>query len=431
MEALEGFKVIRPDLPGSARSALPSDRLSIDVYVAALEGLLAEMNVESVHIAAHSLGTIVAQHFAARNPSKVKSLALFGPLVAPPDAARPNIAARAQLARSGAAGMQEIADAIVKGATSKETKEQQPAVLALVRESVMRQPAEGYAQSCEALAAAQAAAIEGIRVPTLLVTGDQDGVAPASQRRRDGRAHSRQPQRRFRRLRPLDDLRETASVHAGAAELPRRHPLGPPTSHVPSTTGLLEGRRRLVMSKIAFTNVNIFDGSGEDTFKGEVLVEGKRIVDIVRSPQRVSTDGARVIDGKGRFLMPGMTEAHTHFSWNDQPSLAAIQFMPPEEHILWCVRVAKRYLDMGWTSAIGAAAAKPGSTWCCAMPSRRASSPARAISPAARRSPPSVRWATTRCRTCSSRSSASAASAAARRRFAARRAPSSSTASTT
>ena len=112
------------------------------------------------------------------------------------------------------------------------------------------------------------------------------------------------------------------------------------------------------MSKIAFTNVNIFDGSGEDTFKGEVLVEGKRIVDIVRSPQRVSTDGARVIDGKGRFLMPGMTEAHTHFSWNDQPSLAAIQFMPPEEHILWCVRVAKRYLDMGWTSAIGAAAAK-------------------------------------------------------------------------
>ncbi len=113
------------------------------------------------------------------------------------------------------------------------------------------------------------------------------------------------------------------------------------------------------MSRIAITNVTIFDGSGEDTFPGEVLVDGRRIVDIVRSPQRVATDGARVIDGKGRFLMPGMTEAHTHFSWNDQPSLAAIQFMPPEEHILWCTRVARRYLDMGWTSAIGAAAAKP------------------------------------------------------------------------
>lgn len=113
------------------------------------------------------------------------------------------------------------------------------------------------------------------------------------------------------------------------------------------------------MNRIAFTNVTIFDGTGDATFKGEVLVEDKRIIEVARSPERVNTEGARVIDGKGRFLMPGMTEAHTHFSWNDQPSLAAIQFMPPEEHILWCVRVAKRYLDMGWTSAIGAAAAKP------------------------------------------------------------------------
>lgn len=113
------------------------------------------------------------------------------------------------------------------------------------------------------------------------------------------------------------------------------------------------------MDRIAFTDVTIFDGSGEDSFKGELLVEGQRIVDVARAPQRVSADGAKVIDGKGRFLMPGMTEAHTHFSWNDQPSLSAIQFMPPEEHVLWCMRVAKRYLDMGWTSAIGAAAAKP------------------------------------------------------------------------
>lgn len=180
MEALEGFKVVRPDLPGSARSAVPEAKLSIDVYVTALEQLLAALNIESVHVAAHSLGTIVAQHFVLRNASKVKSLALFGPLLAPPDAGRPAIQARAALARTGLAGMQQIADAIVKGATSQQTKAQQPAVLALVRESVMRQTFEGYAQSCEALAEAQAAAIDGIRVPTLLVTGDQDGVAPAA-----------------------------------------------------------------------------------------------------------------------------------------------------------------------------------------------------------------------------------------------------------
>jgi 3-oxoadipate enol-lactonase len=72
--------------------------------------------------------------------------------------------------------VQEIADAIVKGATSAETKAQRPVAVALVRESVMRQPAEGYAQSCEGLAGAQPAEIEKISVPTLLITGDEDGV---------------------------------------------------------------------------------------------------------------------------------------------------------------------------------------------------------------------------------------------------------------
>lgn len=178
LPALSRFKVIRPDLPGSARSSLPSEPLSIDSYVASLEALLVSLGVESVHVMAHSMGTIVAQHLAVRNPGKVKTLALFGPLVAPPEAGRPGILARAELARGGMDKVQEIADAIVKGATSRETKEQQPAVLALVRESVMRQSPEGYAQSCEALAGAQSAAIERIAIPTLLVTGDQDGVAP-------------------------------------------------------------------------------------------------------------------------------------------------------------------------------------------------------------------------------------------------------------
>lgn len=112
------------------------------------------------------------------------------------------------------------------------------------------------------------------------------------------------------------------------------------------------------MNKIAIIDVNVFDGTDGSVFKGEVLVEGNRIVEIARSPQTVNTAGARIIKGKGRFLMPGMTEAHTHFGWNDQPTLSAIQMMPPEEHTLWCIRVAKRYLDMGWTSAVGAAPAK-------------------------------------------------------------------------
>jgi pimeloyl-ACP methyl ester carboxylesterase len=180
LPALAGRKVIRLDLPGSGRSKLPAQALTIEAYVLAVRQVLKALKIESVDILAHSMGTIVAQHFAVAYSDSVTSLVLFGPLVAPPEPARPAIRARAELARQGAEKVQEIADAIVAGATSKETKASNPMALTLVRESVMRQPPEGYAQSCEALASAQSAPIEEIAVPTLLVTGDQDGVAPAA-----------------------------------------------------------------------------------------------------------------------------------------------------------------------------------------------------------------------------------------------------------
>jgi 3-oxoadipate enol-lactonase len=179
LSAFEGTKVVRPDLPGSARSALPSQPLSIELYVETLAGALGELGISKAHVVAHSMGTIVAQHLAIKHPELVKSLALFGPLLAPPEQGRAGIHARAALSREkGIVGVQEIADAIVKGATSAETKAQRPVALALVRESVMRQSPQAYAQSCEALAGAQAAEVEKIAVPTLLVTGDEDGVGP-------------------------------------------------------------------------------------------------------------------------------------------------------------------------------------------------------------------------------------------------------------
>ena len=178
--ALRNFRVIRIDLPGSARSAGVGGALTIERMADSVVAVCDKLGVSRAHFMGHSLGTIVCFQIATTQAHRVKSLALFGPLLCPPDAARPNIRARAGKARNeGMAGMQEIADAIVGGAVSVTSRREQPAVAALVRESIMRQDADGYARSCEALANAQAAAVEAISCPTLLVTGDEDGVAPA------------------------------------------------------------------------------------------------------------------------------------------------------------------------------------------------------------------------------------------------------------
>ncbi len=114
------------------------------------------------------------------------------------------------------------------------------------------------------------------------------------------------------------------------------------------------------MGNVLFTNVRVLDGSGEFPFLGEVLVEGNRIRHVGRGLRTaVAGSGHTVIDGRGATLMPGLCDAHAHFSWNDQWSLEAIQRMPPEEHTLHAMDVAKTYIENGYTMAVGAAAAKP------------------------------------------------------------------------
>jgi 3-oxoadipate enol-lactonase len=187
LPAVARQRAVRPDLPGSGRSHRVEGPLSIERLVHAMQRVCSVLALDRVHVAAHSLGTIVAFHLAATSPRLVRSLALFGPLLCPPDTARPAIRARGAKARAeGEAGMQVIADQLVQSAISTETRTRRPVVVAAVRELLMRQCPDGYARSCDALADAQAADVSGIECPVLLVTGDEDTIAPAQAVRQIG-----------------------------------------------------------------------------------------------------------------------------------------------------------------------------------------------------------------------------------------------------
>lgn len=63
--------------------------------------------------------------------------------------------------------------------------------------------------------------------------------------------------------------------------------------------------------RVLIKNIQIFDAISDQTFAGHVLVEGRTIAAVDTSPI-AEDDVTTVIDGAGRVLMPGMTDAHVH-----------------------------------------------------------------------------------------------------------------------
>lgn len=176
MEGLDGYRVLRPDLPGAGRSALRPGKPGLRGLASAVGDALRSAGVERAHLVGHSMGTLICQYLATAAPERVLSLTLFGPILKPPPAAQTALKERAQTARRD--GMAGIAGAVAGGSVSAASRADNPVVTAFVRESLMRQDPAGYAAHCEALSEAAAADHPAIQAPTLLVAGENDPVAP-------------------------------------------------------------------------------------------------------------------------------------------------------------------------------------------------------------------------------------------------------------
>jgi len=174
--ALAGFRCIRLDLPGSGRSPRPFGALTMDGFVASVADVVRAVGGAAAHLVGHSMGTLVCQRLAAQAPELARSLTLFGPIVEPSDAARQRLRDRARAARQD--GMIGVAEAATASGLSSTSRSANALLAPFLRESHMRQDPEGFAQTCEALADAQGADLRFLRCPTLIVTGDEDAIAP-------------------------------------------------------------------------------------------------------------------------------------------------------------------------------------------------------------------------------------------------------------
>jgi imidazolonepropionase-like amidohydrolase len=103
--------------------------------------------------------------------------------------------------------------------------------------------------------------------------------------------------------------------------------------------------------QVLFQNVNIFNGTDDKLYENHhVLVEGNKIVQI--SETAIEADGATVIDGGGRTLMPGLIDLHAHFLANGDKGLADLEAnFTWEDLAIRAAVMAKRHFMDGFTSA--------------------------------------------------------------------------------
>jgi len=99
---------------------------------------------------------------------------------------------------------------------------------------------------------------------------------------------------------------------------------------------------------ILFTNVHVFDGVSEKRIENaNVLVQGNLIAEVSAEPLMAAN--ARVIDGGGRTLMPGLIDMHWHSAYAEIPFAVAMG-TDHAYHLLLAAKANERALMRGFTT---------------------------------------------------------------------------------
>lgn len=169
------FAIVTYDMRGHGLSDSGGPHSSMDDHVADLAGLLDMLDTRQTIVCGLSVGGLVAQGLYAARPDLVRALVLCDTAhkIGTDDLWNARIAALRDK------GIASIADGILERWFTPAFRAQGNAAFAGYRNMLVRQSAEGYIATCEAIRDAdfteQAARIA---VPAICIVGDQDGSTP-------------------------------------------------------------------------------------------------------------------------------------------------------------------------------------------------------------------------------------------------------------
>lgn len=178
-----GVRLIAPDLPGFGESASLADA-SFDAWADGLAGLFDALRIERAILGGLSMGGYLAFAFWRRHPGRVRALVLADTRPgADSEEARANRRALQSLARAEGTGA--VADRMITGMVGRTTRETRPAVIGSLDAMMRRASVPALTDALDAMIERgdSTPTLGTIRVPTLVVCGEEDVLTPVAESR--------------------------------------------------------------------------------------------------------------------------------------------------------------------------------------------------------------------------------------------------------
>ena len=171
--------VIAFDMPGHGLSGKADDPASFEMMADVLHAVLMQLEAGPAHLVGMSVGGMIAQQFALRQPELVRSLTLVATLCTFADPVRELLRERARVTRT--LGMGEIARLSNERWFPPAFRQRRPDVLDRATTSLLSRDAEFHASMWDMVSDLDLeGAIGAIACPTLVIAGTDDGNAPVS-----------------------------------------------------------------------------------------------------------------------------------------------------------------------------------------------------------------------------------------------------------
>lgn len=106
----------------------------------------------------------------------------------------------------------------------------------------------------------------------------------------------------------------------------------------------------IIYKKILINNIQIFNGKDNKISKGNILIENNLIKTISSNEIVVKKDSnTQIINGQGKFVIPGLIDAHAHILLESTPQMLALVSDVPFLNLL-ASKAAEKQLLRGFTT---------------------------------------------------------------------------------